>query len=681
MKEFFRNQVGKPLAKAWGKMAAPLSPVTGFYNKYLNYPVVNIIWLALVLDVIIESLNRGGISGCLDFIADSPQIFLYDGLILLATLSVGLLFKRRLFVYFIISAVWLILGTANGVILSFRTTPFTTADLTLLETGLGVLPNYLSNSQITLVGVGVVALIIALVLIFAFGPKCKKYSFKKSVISVVIIALALTGATQYGLSQNWLSTVFGNLGYAYKDYGFPYCFINTWLNTGVRQPTGYSEEMMKRITTDIRQSTDANVGGLLSPQKRTPNIVFVQLESFFDPETVPWLECSEDPVPNFRRLKENYSSGYLAVPVIGAGTANTEFEVMTGMRSRFFGPGEYPFKTVLTDHTVESIAYNLKNLGYGTHAVHNHRGVFYGRNQVYKNLGYDTFTSLEYMVHAKMNPRNWAKDDVLTEEIMLALDSTKDQKDLVFTISVQGHGKYPTKKVYNVPKITVGGIESKSQEYAWEYYVNQINEMDEFVGQLTDTLENFDEDTVVVFYGDHLPSLGLENSDVECGDIYQTEYVIWSNFRMRKVDTDLRAYQLSATLMGRLGIEEGILTKFHETQQGKPDYLSNLQALQYDMLYGKEYVYGGVSPYKPADMKMGILDIKVTGAFELDGHTYVKGQNFTPYSKITIDGEILNTVFLDSSTLRVPDGTDISDLSKLKISQVEKNKAVLSVTE
>lgn len=681
MKEFFRKRVREPLAFAWGKLTAPLSPITGFYNKYLNYPVVNIIWLALLLDIIIESLNRGGFSGCLDFIKDSPQIFLYDGLILLATLSLGLLFKRRVFIYFIISAVWLILGITNGVILTFRTTPFTTADLTLLETGLGVLPNYLSGGEIAMIGVGVVLLIVAIVLLFAFGPKCKKYSFKKSILSVIIIALTLTGATQLGLSQNWLSTIFGNLGYAYQDYGFPYCFINTWLNTGVSMPANYSEEMMKEITTEIRNSTDANVGGLLSTQKRTPNIVFVQLESFFDPETVPWLEFSQDPIPNFRRLKENYSSGYLMVPVIGAGTANTEFEVMTGMRSRFFGPGEYPFKTILTDHTVESIAYNLKNLGYGTHAVHNHRGVFYGRNQVYKNLGYDTFTSLEYMVHAKTNPRNWAKDDVLTEEIMLALDSTKDQKDLVFTISVQGHGKYPTKKIYAAPKITVGGLETKGENYAWEYYVNQIDEMDQFVGDLTDTLEHYGEDTIVVFYGDHLPSLGLDDSDVECGDIYQTEYVIWSNFRLRKVDTDLRAYQLGATVLGRLGIEEGILTKFHETQQGTSDYLMNLKALQYDMLYGKQYVYGGVVPYKPVDMKMGILDIKVTGAFELDGHAYVKGQNFTPYSKITIDGNILNTVFLDSSTLRVPDGTDISDISRLKISQVEKNKAVLSVTE
>lgn len=680
MKQFFRKRVKEPCASAWAKISKPFSPIANFYNKHLNYPIVNIILLALALTFVIESMNRGGPGGCLSFIADSPEVFLYNGLILLAMLSVGLLFKRRVFLYFVVSATWLILGGVNGVILTFRMTPFTTADLSLLETGLGVLPNYLSNGEIALVGIGVALLLAALVLLFLRGPKCKRYSFKKSLLTVILVALSLAGATQLGLSQSWISTIFGNLGYAYKDYGFTYCFINTWLNTGITMPANYSEEMIDSLCKEIRKSTDANALGLLATKKQTPNIVFVQLESFFDPDTVPWLELSEDPIPNYHRLEKQFSSGYLRVPVIGAGTANTEFEVLTGMRSRFFGPGEYPYKTVLKKNTVESVAYNLKNLGYGTHAIHNHRGVFYGRNEVYKNLGFDTFTSLEYMVNAKMNPRKWAKDDVLTEEIMLALDSTKE-KDLVFTVSVQGHGKYPTKKIYTTPKITVGGIEDPKERNSFEYYVNQINEMDDFVGNLTDTLQKYKEDTVVVFYGDHLPSLGLDNKDVECGDIFETRYMIWSNFRMRKIDTDLRAYQLSATLLGRLGIEEGIITKYHETQQGKPDYLENLKALQYDMLYGKKYCYGGVSPYKPIDMRMGVRDIRITGAMEIDGHKYIKGENFTPYSKITVDGEILDTVFLDSATLRVPDGTDISDISKLKISQVEKNNAVLSVTE
>lgn len=70
-----------------------------------------------------------------------------------------------------------------------------------------------------------------------------------------------------------------------------------------------------------------------------PNIMFVQLESFFDPTEVEWLRFSEDPIPNLRKLFNEYSTGYFKVPSVGAGTANTEFEVLTGMSMRFFGPG------------------------------------------------------------------------------------------------------------------------------------------------------------------------------------------------------------------------------------------------------------------------------------------------------------------------------------------------------
>ena len=86
-----------------------------------------------------------------------------------------------------------------------------------------------------------------------------------------------------------------------------------------------------------------------------PNIIFLQLESFFDPETVEYLNLSEDPIPTFRQLMKDYSSGWYRVPVVGAGTANTEFETITGMSLRYFGPGEYPYKSILQEETCESL--------------------------------------------------------------------------------------------------------------------------------------------------------------------------------------------------------------------------------------------------------------------------------------------------------------------------------------
>ena len=84
----------------------------------------------------------------------------------------------------------------------------------------------------------------------------------------------------------------------------------------------------------------------------------------FDPTEVEWLQFSEDPIPNLRKMFQNYSSGYFKAPSVGAGTANTEFEVLTGMSMRFFGPGEYPYKTYAKTKYVESAASALSALGY-----------------------------------------------------------------------------------------------------------------------------------------------------------------------------------------------------------------------------------------------------------------------------------------------------------------------------
>ena len=149
-----------------------------------------------------------------------------------------------------------------------------------------------------------------------------------------------------------------------------------------------------------------------------PDIIVLQMESFFDPVYMLDTTYSVDPIPNFRRLKENCASGWFSAPSIGAGTINTEFEVLTGMDLEFFGPGEYPYSTVLQEQTVESAAYVLGQLGYTTHAMHNNTGSFYSRYKVYPNLGFDSFTSLEYMEDPEYNATGWADDSVLTASIL-----------------------------------------------------------------------------------------------------------------------------------------------------------------------------------------------------------------------------------------------------------------------
>lgn len=145
-------------------------------------------------------------------------------------------------------------------------------------------------------------------------------------------------------------------------------------------------------------------------------------------------------------------------------------------------------------------------------------------------------------------------------------------------------------------------------------------------------------------------------------------------------DKNLYAYQLSAEVLNRLGIHEGYITKYHQNHRNDSTYLSNLKALQYDMLYGKEYLFGGTSPFTPTKIKMGIKDIHVDKVVKVGSKYYIKGENFTPYSKISLDGDLLDTIYLGPSVLGLLEDVNPEKVSKMKVSQAQKNN-ILSTSE
>lgn len=652
---------------------------------YKNSFVYAAIW-ALALNLIIETLGRfttQGLSGGISFMFHSPVIFLYNSLIIFTTLVIASVFKRRLFVFTVVAIFWLAVGITNGVILTQRMTPFTVKDLSNLEDGLTIVTNYLSTPVIVLAGVGIVVAIGALVLLFIKGPQKKdKLKRKRNLVGVVLVIGFTFLSTSLAVNAGVVETFFGNLAYAYRDYGVVYCFANTWLNTGISKPAGYSKESMLDIFSEKELGED---GAMLLEEKdidmEHPNILFLQLESFIDPETVKTIKLSGDACPNFRRLMSEYSSGELTVPACGAGTANVEFEVLTGLSVKFFGPGEYPYKAVLKERTGESLAYDLDSMGYASHAIHNHRAVFYNRNTVFANMGFDTFTSVEYMQNVAKTPKNWAKDNVLTECINDALDSTEG-RDMIYTISVQGHGKYPAEKVIENPKIEVLSAPSEELKWKYEYYVNQIYEMDKFIGELTAELAERDEPTVLVMYGDHIPAIDITEDDLESGTLYGTQYVIWDNFGMKKDDENLHTYQLAAHVMDMLDMQVGTVFTYQQNHKNSETYLSDLKALGYDMLYGKQYIYGGTNPFEPTKLKMGVKDIKIDEVVKIGDRYYLKGQNFTQYSKVTLDGKTLKTIYLGESVLGLLEEVDPEDAPNMKVSQIEnKSKEILSTTE
>ena len=643
------------------------------------------VW-ALLLNLVIETLGRmptTSVWGGFQFLIDEPIVFLYNTLIIFATLVIASVFKRRLFVFTIVSLFWLVIGIVNGVILTQRMTPFTVKDLSILDDGITIVSNYMSTFQIVMAAIGVAVAIGLLVLLFIKGPKKKeRVKWKRNLIGVLLVLAVTFGATSIMIKTGKIETFFGNLAYAYRDYGVVYCFTNTWLNTGISKPDNYSQDRMLDIFSDEELGDD---NAMLLTQKdedeEHPNIIFLQLESFIDPSNITSIETSKEACPNFRNLVNNYPSGQLTVPACGAGTANVEFEVMTGISAKFFGPGEYPYKSVLKEKTMETLGYDLKSLGYSTHAIHNHRAVFYNRNTVFANMGLDTFTSIEYMSDVEKTPKNWAKDNILTESMLDALNST-ESRDMIYTISVQGHGKYPSEQVIQNPEITVTSATSEELKWKFEYYVNQVHEMDNFIGQLTEALSNYDEPVVLVMYGDHIPAIDMTEDDLASRNLYGTEYVIWSNFGLDGDDEDMYSYQLAAHVTEMLDMQVGTVFTYQQNHKNSETYLEDLKAIGYDILYGKYYLYGGKNPFEPTDMKMGVKDITIDEVVKIGDKYYIKGKNFTEYSKVTLDGKTLKTIYLGSNILGLLEDVDPDDAANMKVSQIEtKSNEILSTTE
>lgn len=646
-----------------------------FLNKY---SLVFHFLLACVLTFAIEWISRRDLGSALSFIGGHTLAFLYNAFIIFASLSLVYLFKCRAQLRVLISGLWIFLGTVNGLILSSRVTPFSYTDLKCISDLLSMQnTNYFTAEEATIVVSCIVTFVVLLILFFIKGPR---YQGKRRVVlePLAICCLLLIGlpiTTHAAQNSNILASYFSNIAQGYSDYGFVYGFSTSVVGRGMSKPDDYSQETIEAITT----LTNAETPDTAVTAEKAPNIVCVLLESFVDPYEVSFLTMSEDPIPNFHNLEANYSTGYLTVPVVGAGTANTEFEVLTGMSMQYFGTGEYPYKTILKQTDCESIASDLSKIGYGTHVVHNNTATFYSRNNAFSMMGFDSFTSKELMNITEYTPNgNWPTDDVLVSETVKALNSTKDQSDFVYTITVEGHGDYPSEKILENPAITVSGAATEASNNQWEYYVNMIHEVDDFIGDLISALDSRGEDTIVVMFGDHLPTMGLADSDMKSGDIFKTKYITWNNMGLSKEDADLTAYQLLANVTAQAGIHEGTMFTYHQSQSESSTYLSGLENLQYDLLYGKRYTYNGEDLYPATDLMMDVEDVSVTSVKKdrYNNAISVYGANFTKNTKIFVNGEKVATTYVGPRLIRTS-LTNISDGDTVTVNVIGSKGIIL----
>ena len=279
--------------------ARKMRPVYKIMNRF---SLVFHALLACTINFVIEAISRHSAFEAWDYMTDTPMVFLYNAFMIFATFSIVYLFKRRVFVRIIISVLWLILGVANGYMLMVRVTPFNAQDLKVAADGLTLVRNYFNGIEIVVVLVGLASVVIWIISMWKRGGQFEGKVHRIRALAGIAACAALYGvAAEQAVEQRVVSTYFGNIAFAYEDYGLPYCFMASVFNTGINEPGDYSEQTIKEISKngEINQSMTGR------SQEELPNIIFVQLESYFDVAEAEFFTTSKDASPNLRAMYEN----------------------------------------------------------------------------------------------------------------------------------------------------------------------------------------------------------------------------------------------------------------------------------------------------------------------------------------------------------------------------------------
>ena len=635
-----------------------------------------LLWLigGLVLVFATEFLLRGSFEDVITLIKEKPGVVLANYLLILMLTSIFFLVKRKYMVYFISFMVILGVVITTFFLMKVRGIPLTFSDLYSIGEAMEIADKYINKTMI-IIAVICLAFLIA-VAVFLYKLDCDTKRFKLiNFVLIFIVSIGFFSTVRSQQSKNIMQFKRWDIPASYKCNGLTYSTVESCVKYIRKKPNDYSQAKIQEIKDKVDKA-EASDNRTLNNKK--PNILFVQLEAFMDPTEVKGIKYSEDPIPNFRKLTQTFTHGMASAPTTGGGTVRTEFEVMTGNNIDYLTPGEIPYNTILKSKYYNSVATTLKSEGYKAHAVHNFQGNFYGRNNAYAKLGFDDFTSKEYMSNYELNEREWVKDVILTKYIEKALDSTKDS-DLVYTVSVQGHSSYPTDaENYDFPIKVSGTLDQKVLNQMY-YYVNQIKGTDDFIGELVDMVNKRDEDTIILFYSDHMPKLKIFEDDDFYLDKYKAPFAFYANFDIEKYDIDeIESYELSSLMFKEAGLKYGPMERFNTYMKDDPEFSKMQDLIEYDVLFGKSYYINDDEKAKKNTLKMGVEDIVINNIETKGNKMIIHGANFTTNSRVYLNDKQVDKKFIDENTLEVD---KIDNLDTISIKQIGRNSVVLSSTQ
>jgi phosphoglycerol transferase MdoB-like AlkP superfamily enzyme len=316
----------------------------------------------------------------------------------------------------------------------------------------------------------------------------------------------------------------------YLGNGFVGGFLYNLQAPAMTRPEGYSTGEMARTAARYRRAAE-RINRTRDPDALDDvNLVMVLSESFSDPEALDGVHLAEDPIPFTRRLMSSTTSGAMLAKGYGGGTANMEFEALTGMSMSQFPPQmQVPYNGLVPRYdTFPSAVQWFKQRGHRAVAIHPFTTEMYRRRDVYRTFGFDDFV-YDRRMHdqSRLGRDGYISDAAAFGEVHRQIEA-EDDPLFVNLVSMQNHMPY-TARYDNPIEATDDDGETLTE---LGQYARGLAYTDHAVRHLIRRLRRSDEKTVVVFYGDHLPGV-YPDSVFEANStraLHETPFFVWSNF-------------------------------------------------------------------------------------------------------------------------------------------------------
>jgi len=297
----------------------------------------------------------------------------------------------------------------------------------------------------------------------------------------------------------------------------------------MQAPPGYDAATMQRVV-DRYAAVARRINRTRDPHRVDDlNVVLVLSESFSDPTRLRGVGLEQDPIPFTHRLMRSTTSGRMLANSIGGGTANMEFEALTGMSmAQLPSRLRVPYQMVVPDHAgFPSAVRWFEAQRHRTVAIHPFSTEMYRRREVYRSFGFDDFVYDERMHdQTRLGHDGYISDAAAFNELHRQLVDS-EQPLLVNLVTMQNHVPYDGR--YDDP-VHVTGPDGETLD-GIGHYVRGLTHSDTALRTLIGRLERLDEPTVLVLYGDHLPGTYPEQVDTLNGRraMRETPYLVWSN--------------------------------------------------------------------------------------------------------------------------------------------------------